>query len=235
LRTVSTDVDENEVSETGNEEGDKDSEVILDEAGSEEVALVDVSSEEEVDCEVVVEAASVDEDCFSVLVAEVVATVLAELTNEVNDEVAITSSLEDEDDDDDSTEVTLEAVSVESWLEVIEEETKADDELVVIEVVVELLKISEAAADGASCCCWRLTFWAWWSLSCFSVPMRKTSMGESQPWSLEHSIMKERAFSTWLLTETLAEMMLSGLLLIMGAAWTAVRTRQRPSSAKTEL
>ena len=51
-----------------------------------------------------VEAVSVDE--------ALVASVVVELTNEVNDEVAVTCSLDDEDVD--STEVALETLSVES-------------------------------------------------------------------------------------------------------------------------
>lgn len=60
-------------------------------------------------------------------------------------------------------------------------------------------------------------------------------MGESQPWSLEHSIMKDRALSTWLLAAPLVGMVVSGELLTMGAAWTTARTRQRLSSAKTDF
>lgn len=162
LRTVSIEVDENDEAVTNSDDDTVSEEVeLLEEAASVEDAsvetvLVEEDSVEEASVEATVEVSvkdSIEED-GSVLISEVLTTVLETSSDDL---AVVTTSF----DDVECTKIELEVSSVEddTSLDVTDTEVvKVVETREVAVKVVEFLKMSDEVSAAGSCCCWRLTF-----------------------------------------------------------------------------
>lgn len=162
LRTVSIEVVENDEAVTNSDDDTEEVELLVEAASVEdasvETVLVEEDSVEEASVEATVEVSvkdSKDED-GSVLIAEVLTTVLETSSDDL---VVVTTSF----DDVESTEFELEVSSVEDDTSLAVTDTDVVKVVEAREVavkVVEFLKMSDEVSAAASCCCWRLAFWA---------------------------------------------------------------------------